>query len=692
MPTNNYFQIRHVLHTMFIILLLTACGRGPAPDGPSATVIGDKVVTEAIEALITLHGEEHRARIERGVSQSASLWREEDGDNERFLAFCREHFIAEQDELDKTFARFEHNIMLISGYLTELRRDLNIPLHLDTGPILPVDALFGQFSPAVHMLDDMFNTKLAFVAVLNFPFSTLNERIEQGQEWSRRQWAETRLAQRFEARVPSSALQQATSAYSAADNYINSYNIHMYRVLDEAGQRLFPEGKVLISHWGLRDELKAQYAEADGLPRQRMIMRIMDRILRQEIPAAVINNPDLDWYVEANTVAPADAPASEAKAAEREQDTRYSIWKNIFLGERAVDTWTPLTPTHIARRFDRGREMTEETVEELLVSVLSSPLIADVAERIRTRLGRDLEAFDIWYPGFKARPALSEADLDNIVRRRYPTPQAFEADIPNILRKLGFNPVMAAFIADRIGVDASRGAGHAMGAGRLSDKARLRTRISPTGMDYKGYNIAMHELGHNVEQVLSFQNIDHTLLRGVPNVAFTEGFAFVFQSRDLEVLGLRGGDATAESSAVLDVLWSTYEISGVALVDMRAWRWLYDNPDATPTQFRDAVIDIAKDVWNSYYAPVFGMKDIPLLAIYSHLVKVGLYTPDYPLGHIIAFQIEQYLKGRNLATEMTRMCAVGNVTPDLWMVTAVGQPISTAPLLDAAKTALQITQ
>ena len=40
-----------------------------------------------------------------------------------------------------------------------------------------------------------------------------------------------------------------------------------------------------------------------------------------------------------------------------------------------------------------------------------------------------------------------------------------------------------------------------MGAVRREDRAHLRTRIGAGGMDYKGYNIAIHELGHNVEQV-----------------------------------------------------------------------------------------------------------------------------------------------------------------------------------------------
>ncbi len=57
-------------------------------------------------------------------------------------------------------------------------------------------------------------------------------------------------------------------------------------------------------------------------------------------------------------------------------------------------------------------------------------------------------------------------------------------------------------------------------------------------MNYKGFNIAVHEMGHNVEQTLSLNDVDHALLSGVPGTAFTEALAFVFQGHDLELLGL----------------------------------------------------------------------------------------------------------------------------------------------------------
>ena len=87
--------------------------------------------------------------------------------------------------------------------------------------------------------------------------------------------------------------------------------------------------------------------------------------------------------------------------------------------------------------------------------------------------------------------------------------------------------------------DPSRGAGHAWGATMRNDIAHLRTRIGAGGMDYKGYNIAVHEFGHTVEQTITMNDVDYYVLNGVPNTAFTEAVAFLFQKRDLELLGLK---------------------------------------------------------------------------------------------------------------------------------------------------------
>jgi len=329
-------------------------------------------------------------------------------------------------------------------------------------------------------------------------------------------------------------------------------------------------------------------------------------------------------------------------------------------------------------------------VKQLFESVLTAPLGPRVGKLIASRLGRPLEPFDIWYAGFKPRGKYTEAELDAITTKKYPTPAAYAADIPRMLKDLGFTTGQAAFLSDHIEVDPARGSGHAMGATRRDDKAHLRTRVGADGMDYKGYNIAVHEMGHNVEQVFSNTAIDHTLLGGVPNNAFTEALAFVFQSRDLELLGLAGQDPLADRLKALEEFWATREIAGVALVDMQAWHWMYEHPEATPAQLREAVVGIAKEVWNRHYADVFGSRDATLLAVYSHMIDAAMYTPDYPLGHLIAFQIEDHFrKVKPMGAEFERICKLGSITPDAWMRQGVGGPLSAEPLLKAATAAME---
>jgi hypothetical protein len=280
-----------------------------------------------------------------------------------------------------------------------------------------------------------------------------------------------------------------------------------------------------------------------------------------------------------------------------------------------------------------------------------------------------------------------------MVRKKYPTAEAYSKDIPNLLQALGFSKERAQFLAGNIIVDPARGAGHAMPAARREDKTHLRTRVEKDGMNYKGYNIAIHEMGHNVEQTFSLNSIDYTLLQGVPNTAFTEALAFVFQGHDLELLGLSKPDDTTQALKTLADFWNAYEIAGVALVDMAVWHWMYDHPDATPAELRNATIEISKNIWNKYYAPVFHKKDVVLLGIYSHMISSVLYLPDYPLGRMIAFQIEeQIVKSGNLGAEFERMAKLGSLSPDVWMTLATGAPVGPHPLLRATETALKLIQ
>ncbi|HYP79915.1 MAG TPA: hypothetical protein VEQ17_06485, partial [Steroidobacteraceae bacterium] len=133
-----------------------------------------------------------------------------------------------------------------------------------------------------------------------------------------------------------------------------------------------------------------------------------------------------------------------------------------------------------------------------------------------------------------------------------------------------------------------------------------------------------------------------------------------------------------------------YEIGGVALVDMQVWRWMYAHPQATPAELREATLGIARGVWNQWFAPVFGLRDVTLLAIYSHMINSFLYLPDYPIGHMIAFQVEaQMEKAGNFGAEFERVARIGAVAPDLWMQQATGSPVGPDALVAAAASALQ---
>jgi hypothetical protein len=451
----------------------------------------------------------------------------------------------------------------------------------------------------------------------------------------------------------------------------------------------------LLSHWSLRDEIKASYADStNGLVKQRIIQQVMERVVTQTIPAVVINNPAVDWDPVTNEVRPPNVIDSdtEVKPANfsnaREPDTRYAMLQKTFFAARKADPYSPTAPTLIARRFDENREIPEARVQAMLEQVVTSPLVPQVAKLIEARLTRPLEPFDIWYSGFRPGSQYTEAQLDEMVAKKYPTAQAYQQDIPNLLMKLGFSSERAQYLARNIAVDPARGAGHAMGAAMRGEKAHLRTRVEKAGMNYKSFNVAAHEMGHNVEQTLSLNDVDHIFLKGVPNTAFTEAFAFLFQSRDLELLGLPAPDAKRQAEKILNDFWGTYEIAGVALVDMAVWHWMYDHPQASPEELNHAVVQISKNMWNRYYAPVFHKDDVVLLGVYSHMIDAFLYLPDYPIGHLIAFQIEEQMKKAGaLGAEFERMTKMGAVTPDLWMKNATHEPVGAEALLEAAQRA-----
>jgi hypothetical protein len=671
---------------LLFLLALALLALQPLAAQEPAKFIDGGTVQKIKAELLQKFGESEKFRIDRCVEQTAALWRSEDGSANEFISFCRENFVAGGTPLDTLFKKLEFYSEVLGGHFGEMSLDKDQPVDLDWGEITPLDIAMNQFAPSAHISEDMFQSKIAFISLLNFPAYSLAEKTELGAKWDRKQWAFARSGGSNNTRIPAEANQKVSALMADAGRYISDYNIFMGALLDPNLKTRFPAGLKLISHWGLRDELKANYDGAQGLIKQHMIFRVMERIVRQEIPAVMVNSAKYQWNPFSNTV----YDKGQVIAAEREADVRYKTFLSTFEAMRLIDAYSPLYPNHISRSFDVGREIPEKEVEAMFRELLASPQVKKVAALIRKRLGRKLLPFDIWYPKLRSDSTVAEEELDKIVQKKYPDAAAFEKDLPAILEKLGFSRESAAYIAPKIQVDPARGSGHNAQTASRKFKSRLRTRIGPNGMTYKGFNIAVHELGHAVENVLDLYPIDFYSLAGVPNGAFTEAFAFVFQDRDLELLGIPEKDPRQKEMKVLDTFWNAYEIMAVSLVDMKAWHWLYDHPQATPAQLREAVLSIAREIWNRYCAPVFGMRDQVILAVYSHMIDYTLYLPHYALGNVIQFQIEDYLKGKVLGPEMERMCLLGNIMPQEWMKKAVGSEISVKPLLKAVERALSL--
>ncbi len=672
-----------------IALLFTACCNTQTTTTETMSSLKQSDIDAAIKAIWAKHSQVNPDLVERGVKCTAKLWTAQDGSAEDFVAFCEANYQCTEAERHQLFQTIQRNVEAMYGRYNQISINLKMPLHVvGDAPYTSIDELFGAIDPFAHFSDDMFASKIAFIVTLNFPSYTLDEKNELGKTWTRTEWAYARLGDMFGARIPAEANQLFADCSTGADNYISNYNIMMGRLRNDAGEQLFADNMALITHWGLRDELKSNYANADGrgLEKQRMIYQVMNRIIDQSIPARVISNADYTWNPYSNEVKDAEGNVVDNT---READVRYQKLYDIYKAAIAMDKYCPAYPTYIQRAFDQQMEVTDKEIEEMFVQFISSPEVAQVAELIKARLGRELEPFDIWYDGFKSRSAISEDDLSAQTRALYPTPSALKADLPNIMVKLGFTAEKAQEVCSKIEVDPSLGAGHAWGAMATYDVSRLRTRIAADGMDYKGYNIAVHEFGHNVEQTITVYDVDNYMMCGVPSTAFTEALAFVFQKRDLELLGYKNTNPQATALQALDVFWGSYEIMGVSLVDIYTWRWLYENPNATVEQLKAAIIRNAQEVWNKYYAPVLGHENSSILAIYSHMIDVPLYLPNYPFGHIVESQLEAQFRDKVVGEEVCRIYPIGKLTPNHWMQYAVGQPVSINPLLNEVAEAIK---
>jgi len=642
------------------------------------------VSEELFQELTDKYGQKEKDRITRGVNHLASIWYAGDGTEEEFSDFCIKNYIPAGPQLDKLLEITETQYEQIRGHMREVNISLDLPVTTHQRELFEIDRLFSASGPQF----DPYKNKLAFALALNFPYYTQEEKEALGARWSRKKWAMVRIGDMFDHRNdPAIEIDKKPLPDDLID-YTNLYIISMDHILSPDMEILFPEGTRLNCHNGLRDEIKGLYTRDYSLVRQRMISDIVMHIIYQTIPECMIGETDSYWEPRSNRVYKKEGDEFVETEFTPEPDRRYKNLLYSMKRKMADDELYPEGSTYITRTFD-SRQLSEERVAGLLESVVGAPEVADVVAILRKRLDRDLEPFDIWYPGFQSQSNYNMDKLDSVLRVRYPDPAAFQDDIPNILRRIGFEPVMADFLGNHVIVDPVPSGGHANGPQMKGAKAHLRTRFEPYGLNYKGYRIGMHEIGHTIEQNVSVHMTDHYFLKGIPGSPFTECMADLIAYRDVVGLGVSPEYSSGEKEMnALAAFWFVCEMGADALHEIRMWHWIYDNPDATVGEIKSATISTANEIWNEYFADAFGVSDIPIFSIYNHFINGSLYLHSYPLGNIVLMQLEEYFEGKDFAEEMVRMCSIGKLTPDLWMMEATGETLSSDPMLRAVKMAI----
>ncbi len=639
--------------------------------------------TTLIEGLIEAHGAGERARIERGVAQVSACWRDDDGSAQEMADFCRARFVAEGAQLTRLLDRLEGALEQISGHLYEMRRTLRRHSDLAGDEFAGIDDMLATFDPAPDLSEQMYRQKVGFVALLNFPRETLDVMLAQGAQWNDEMWARVRIAQNFTSRLPKELADESRRVGHICQQWVAGFHIPVGTLVDSTGSRWFEKDRALLTHWIVREEIKGQYGDATGITRQRALAGVLARAIDGGVPMSVMNRTNTsDWNAQTNTLGGVAVQSDTMGLA------RYERWLDQFALAKKYDPHYPEYPTAIARKFELAREMSESSVEALLVDLLNHPVRKDLAAFLRKRLARDLEPFDIYFDDIaESRPA---SELNAAVRALFPDEKAFERALPQVLRSLGYSQADADFLGSRIKVEIAKGSGHAMRPYLTEYTAWLRTGRLKDELGWDGFDTAMHELGHNLEQLCSTFFAPRPSLRGVPNTACTEAFAFLYQSLGKRVLGIEpaGGSERAFAFDCVQTMLAACQIAGPSLLELYVWRWMYANPKANAAQLRSEVLSIADRLWAKFYERDFGPDPYRLLAAYQHMIAHPLYLADYTLGHVMSHQIRSFMRTKDIAAETKRITSIGRLTPELWMQRAVGSGVSVASLASDTARAL----
>ena len=154
--------------------------------------------------LVAKYGAVRAARASRwGSSRPPASGAPRTGTRRPSARSCTTYIAADSTVRNALFSRMERSLESLDGHMNEIARDFRWQSDLDLGEIYPFDEVLAGYDPSAHFVDDFFRNRLAFAVLLNFPVTTLEGAARRrAPTWTRRQWAEARLAERFSKRVP----------------------------------------------------------------------------------------------------------------------------------------------------------------------------------------------------------------------------------------------------------------------------------------------------------------------------------------------------------------------------------------------------------------------------------------------------------------------------------------------------------
>ena len=186
----------------------------------SARVIEDAAVADLVGQMTADDASIDGKLLQRGASQVAALWQESDGTAEDFTKFVKENYATTPEARRQLFDKLSKAYEVLLGTQNQVAIELSLPTILAGPEPTNIDYIMSAFNPYSHLWDDLYENKVAFITILNFPNYTLAEKNELGGAWSREQWAYARMGDMFTSRVPASLNKEAAQANADAENYI----------------------------------------------------------------------------------------------------------------------------------------------------------------------------------------------------------------------------------------------------------------------------------------------------------------------------------------------------------------------------------------------------------------------------------------------------------------------------------------